>query len=62
MCFAKSNSLNPLTIIVLILLLFARTFVIEKQPPQVLKKETKFGVVIRLVKSLLLNKFTGQEP
>jgi len=26
---------------------FLRTFIIERQPPQVLKKETKFGVVIR---------------
>lgn len=24
-----------------------RTFIVERQPPQVLKKETKFGVVIR---------------
>ena len=27
--------------------LFCRTFIIEKQPPQVLKIQTKFGVAVR---------------
>lgn len=27
--------------------LYHRTFIIEKQPPQVLKIQTKFGVVVR---------------
>ena len=44
--------------------LFYRTFIIEKQPPQVLKIQTKFGVAVRYGNDnyIKINKITKHKP